>query len=93
MIFSALRSFSQAQDRVLIAKETWYQPSGKSGAFRIITSNDSIAHKIMSKYGSVMTKFTYTQKKDRAGYYWERSFYFKKEHYDTIALYINNKFQ
>lgn len=77
--------------KVLIADETEVVASGKT-SFRIITSNDSIAHFIMRKFeNNGMTKFTYTPKKDRHGRYWERTFYFKNEMWDEVANFINTK--
>lgn len=78
-------------EKTLIANETWIVASGKS-AFRVITSNDTIAYKIRSKFeeSGDITRFTYVQKSDRKGRYWERSFYFKNEMWNSIVLFINN---
>ena len=77
--------------KTLILDETWIVASGKS-SFRIITSNDSVAHKFMAKFeNSGMDRFTYVKKNDRKGDYWERSFYFKNECWNIVTLFINNK--
>lgn len=88
LILVCSNSFCQ---KALICNETWFSSSSKT--FRIITSDDKVAHFIMSKYENVMEKFTYTRKSDRKGYYWERSFYFKLPLADTIvkAIQINFK--
>jgi len=80
-------------NKVLVAKETWIIASGKT-SFRIITSDDSVAHKLVRKFeGNGMTKASYIQKEDRLGYYWERSFYFKNDSWNMVTLFINNKFR
>ena len=101
MLLSSL-TFSYAQvatskisgpptEKTLIADETWIVASGKS-AFRVITSNDTIAYKVRSKFeqSGDITRFTYVQKTDRLGKYWERSFYFKNEKWNDIVLFINS---
>lgn len=76
-------------EKILVADETEVIASGKT-SFRIITSNDSIAHKLMRRFeNDGMTRFTYTPKKDRHGKYWERTFYFKNESWNIVADYIN----
>jgi len=77
-------------EKTLIADETWIVASGKS-AFRVITSNDNIAYKIRSTFeqSGDITRFTYVQKSDRKGKYWERSFYFKNKKWNDIVLFIN----
>lgn len=80
-------------EKVLIADETWIVASGKSG-FRLIISNDFIAKQVLTKFeGKGITKFTYTQKKDRNGYYWERSYYFKNESWNLVTLFVKNGFR
>lgn len=80
-------------EKVLVADETEVIASGKT-EFRIITSNDSISHYLMRKFeNNGMTKFTYVQKSDRHGKYWERSFYFKNESWNAVVLFINNNFK
>ena len=82
-----------ATQKKLIQDETWIVNSGKS-SFRIITSNDSIAHYLRRKFEhNGITKFVYLQKKDRHGYYWERSFYFRNEDRDRVILFIQNGFK
>jgi hypothetical protein len=76
-------------ERTLVADETEVVASGKTG-FRIITCNDVIANKLMKQFeNNGMTKFTYVQKKDRHGKYWERSLYFKNESWNDVAGFIN----
>jgi hypothetical protein len=90
--FGIMSIQAQPKDGKLIADETWYVESGKT-AFRIVTANDVIRKKFMDKYSAKMTKFTYIQKKDRKGGYWESSFYFKNEDYNTIVSFVNNGFK
>lgn len=76
--------------KVLVADETWIIASGKT-SFRIITSNDTISHRLMAKFeNNGMDRFTYVKKSDRHGVYWERSFYFKNECWSMVTLFINN---
>jgi len=80
---------SPPTEKILIMDETWVVASGKT-SFRIITSNEVISHQIMSRFEkNGMTKFTYTMKKDRKGPYWERSFYFKNDKWNTIVDFVN----
>ena len=81
------QSAAAGTKKTLLADETWLAASGDKH-FRIITCNDSIAHKVMSSFEKDMTRFTYNRKKDRHGDYWERSFYFLNEHYAKIIGYI-----
>ena len=96
LIFMTLCLSSVAQtaaQKKLIEDETWIADSGKS-SFRIITSNDSIAFYLRRKFeNNGITKFTYVQKKDRHGYYWERSFYFRNEDRNRVLLFIRNGFK
>lgn len=90
---TTIRITAPPTEKVLVADETQIVASGKTG-FRIITSNDSISHWLMRKFETDgMTKFTYVQKKDRHGSYWERSFYFKNESWNSVILFINNRFR
>lgn len=76
-------------EKILVADETWVISSGKA-SFRIITSNDTISKRLMQKFeNNGMTKFTYTQKKDRRGGYWERAFYFKNDKWNDVAAFVN----
>jgi len=69
----------------------------KSGEkrFRIITSHDSVAYWIRSKFERDWTieDMNYSQKKDRKGVYWERSFYFKNEDWDKVIGYLKPKLE
>lgn len=75
--------FSQTKN-VLIADETEYAPSGKSGAFRIISSNDEIVKALIKEFQDRMSKVNTIHKKDRKGYYWEYSLYFPPEEKSNI---------
>ena len=91
MICSSQRLMTPPLEKTLVADETWIVMSGKT-SFRVITSNDTIAHRIMKRMENRMTKFTYVQKRDRMGNYWERSFYFKNDEWNYVVLFINNDF-
>ena len=79
------------EKKVEIGRQTEVVASGEK-RFRIITSNDSVAYWIRSKFEhELITRMTYDRKKDRNGTYWERSFYFNNEDWDTIVLYLNSK--
>ena len=93
VVGTGVRITQPPTEKILVADETEVVASGKTG-FRIITSNDTIAHKLMSKFETNgMTKFTYVQKSDRHGKYWERSFYFKNDSWNAVALFISNGFK
>lgn len=92
LCMAQIKISSPPSEKQLVANETWIVASGR-GSFRVITSNDSIAHAFMGRVEQQMSKFTYIQKKDRHGYYWERCFYFKNEYWDSVVLFINNKFR
>ena len=83
--------FAQPKDGVLVADETWFVKSGKTG-FRVITCNDSVSCWMIKKFANTgkANKVTHTVKKDRHGYYWERSFYFKDEEYNDVAIFLNS---
>lgn len=80
---------SPPTEKTLIGEQTWVVKSGES-RFRFITSHDSVAYWIRSKFekDNTIQSFTYTQKKDRKGTYWERSFYFKNEEWDRVVEYL-----
>lgn len=75
------------EKKTLVADETWAIKSGKT-SFRIITCNDEIAKMIMNVQG--ITKYTSSQKSDRNGYYWEKSYYFNNSSWNTIVKLFNN---
>lgn len=89
LVFCACLS-SNAQippTKTLVYPQTWVQPSGK-GQFRIITNNDSIAHKITFVIGVI--RYTAAQRQDRNGYYWERSFYFQNYNWNNVVRFIDS---
>jgi hypothetical protein len=74
-----------------IGKLTQIVKSGEK-SFRIITSHDSVAYWVRSKFEhTLITRITMDKKKDRSGDYWERSFYFKNESWDDVVNYIKPK--
>ena len=73
--------------KTLVADETWVVASG-TGSFRFITSNDSVAKKIVYLEG--ITRFTASQKVDRYGQYWERSFYFDNKYWNNVIKFIKS---
>ena len=76
---------------VEIGKQTEVVASGEK-KFRIITSNDSVAYWVRSKFEhDLITRMTYDRKKDRNGAYWERSFYFNNEDWNSVVAYLNGK--
>jgi hypothetical protein len=82
---------SPPDKRVEIAKQTEIMASGEK-KFRIITSNDSVAYWVRSKFEyDKITRMTYDRKKDRSGPYWERSFYFNNEDWNDVVVYLNSK--
>jgi len=85
---------SPPTEETMVGKETYVVKSGEK-SFRFITSNDSVAYWIRSRFekDGTITKFTYIQKKDRYGVYWERSFYFKNEDWDRIVSYLKPKLE
>lgn len=85
-------AYAQTKDWKLVADETWFVKSGATG-FRIVSSNDTISKRMITKFSMVMTKMTHVAKRDRHGPYWERSFYFKNDEYNIVVLFINNGFK
>lgn len=77
--------------KVEICKNTEVVASGEK-RFRIITSNDSVAYWIRSKFEyDLITRITMDRKKDRHGMFWERSFYFDNEDWSVVVMYLNSK--
>jgi hypothetical protein len=77
-------------DKIKVLEETEFVPS-KSGAFRIVTSNDSISHSFIREFANKgkCARITHSVKTDRYGDYFERSFYFKSEYYNEVVTFIN----
>ena len=94
LLFISVACYAQPpSQKTLVEDETWVVASGKS-SFRVITSNDSIAHWFMKKYEKKgIVRFTYVQKRDRKGLYWERSFYFKNEEWNNVVEFIKAGFK
>lgn len=68
-------------DKVLIADETYYAPSGKN--FKITTSNTEAIQRLQP-LSTYCYRITTAAKKDRLGVYWEHSYYFYDKHYSVI---------
>lgn len=80
-------------EKVTIAERTTIVASGKN-AFRVITSDDSIAHKMTKRFEkNECYRIVYDRKDDRYGSYWERSFYFKNENWNAVIIFVNNRFK
>jgi hypothetical protein len=75
------------RQKTLIYPETWIMASGNS-QFRVITSNDSISRSVVYLEGII--KFTYLQKEDRHGIYWERSYYFQNKSWNTVVKWVDS---
>lgn len=73
--------------KMLVSKQTWVVKSTPT-TFRVITSNDSVANKIVFLEG--ITRFTYLRLEDRYGVYWERSFYFDNKWWNNIVRWIDS---
>lgn len=81
------------EKKTLVADETWVVPSG-AASFRVITSNDSVAHWMMKKFEEDgLKRVSYLRKEDRKGKYWERSFYFSNKEWDKVKEFIKNCFK
>lgn len=78
---------------IRVADETEYVPSGES-AFRIVTVNDSIASKLITKFTRTWTRYTCTLKEDKKHkeLYFEYSIYFKSEDSNTVMAFISTNF-
>ncbi len=91
VVLCSATAFSQKpKDGVLVADETYFVKSGKTG-FRIVTSNDSISYKLIAQFANTgkAHKITHDVREDRFGKYWSRSFYFKNDYYDEVVIFVN----
>ncbi len=77
--------------KTLVLDETWVVASGEK-RFRVITSNDSISHWFMQKFeGNALKKYgaDWIEDKRSGGFYWQRSFYFLNEDWNTIVAFVD----
>lgn len=79
---------TQAQTKkLLIADETWFAESKTT--MTITTSNETISDMIVKEFNSDITRLTVVRKKDRKGFYLERTIVIKQDRHNDFVSFIN----
>lgn len=96
LLWVCITAYSQAPEKkTLLVDETEIVKSGDS-KFRVITTNDTISHKIMVAYkNTLMLSYSAFKRVDnrRKDTYWEQSFYFDNKDYNRVVAYIKGGFK
>jgi|SRR5688572_20143258 len=85
------------EKKALVADETEVVRSGEK-KFRIITSNDEISAKMLGKFKpSILVSLNGAKRtvkyKGKPQIYWEYSYYFNNEDYNTVMMFVKGGFK